>query len=175
MCIQDRTCATARVCSTGTEYETQALTPTSDRVCAKVSVCGPGERVGVAAGPTTDLTCTPCDANTFMEARSHRAMTCSQQVTCDTGEFVTKLKTTTKAVCQACRAGTFQDARNHREGSCKAHRECSQGQLIIATSATFEGTCVECPTGQSTRHVYASMHACACACALPGHSQRLFV
>lgn len=130
----NRVCQNARVCLPTTEYETAPLTPTTDRTCAILEICGGSRYQAVPPTPTTNRVCLPCAP------------------VCTTGEYQdTPCTPSTNRVCipytLACASTEFEVATptNTSDRNCSLLSVCSPATQFVTTEATptSDRTCAE--------------------------------
>ena len=108
----DRICATSEGC-TEYQYESQALTPSTQRLCGYRTTCSNGEYVIADPTPTSDRSCADCDGEVEYSNRTNSAR-CTVLATCAKGEFVAVPGSRTKPlVCKEWQG----DSGNHCPGT----------------------------------------------------------
>eukprot|EP00041_Stephanoeca_diplocostata_P002277 m.25151 g.25151 ORF g.25151 m.25151 type:complete len:4654 (-) comp13142_c0_seq1:95-14056(-) len=130
----NRVCQNARLCPVATEYETAALTQTTDRQCGILEICGGSRYEAVPPTPTTNRVCLPCAP------------------VCTTGEYQdTPCTSTSNRVCVpytlACSSTEYQTATptNTSDRNCTLLTVCSPETQFVTTEATptSDRTCVD--------------------------------
>jgi hypothetical protein len=107
------------------EFQVRPPSLTSDRVCAKATVCAPGHFTARELTPTQDRSCLPCPPGTF--ASNPGAGGCLAPTTCGFGEYIAAEATATSdRLCSECAPGTFAGAFN--SPSCLPFRECGPAE-----------------------------------------------
>lgn len=102
----DNVCRAHTVCD-DTQQETQAPTPTSDRMCSPIPNCDPGREIRVVEdGIVKCVLIVTCDLNT--EYRDAQINQCVRRVQCDPGyRRVSTGVETEDSQCEICPPGTY--------------------------------------------------------------------
>jgi hypothetical protein len=124
-------CKACRVCPALNAYESAPCTPTSDRKCATVIECSPGEYESRAPTPTSNRACVTCKL-------------------CEAGKYAVagSCGGTRDTSCEPCTFGSTYQPRSGQT-SCLAVRRCRPGSFQTDATLTEDARCTTCPKGQT--------------------------
>ena len=133
----DLKCTKNSACDS-TEYEASPPQGNADRVCARISDCGPGTFVSVASDRTRDRKCGDCNGVTAFSADTNQP-TCTDASMCTApNQYVSVQATrTSDRKCAACPDGQEQlKAVPHSELSCTATTTTTKTATTTTTTTT---------------------------------------
>ena len=140
----DRVCTSARACDYKKQFESKAPTSTTNRECSTISVCNSGSYVSKTHTMTSNLACKACATNTYQSAKDHRITKCEKQPTCGAGDYITADSKVKQRKCMPCADNTYLGETNHRTTDCTAQPVCKSGEKMTADTKKARRVCSTC-------------------------------
>eukprot|EP00960_Hanusia_phi_P011775 343504-Hanusia_phi.AAC.1 len=138
-------------CPSG-QYQSQACTATSDRVCSTCATCSSGQYASKACTSTSNTQCSQCPTWSCSTGQylsgcgGTSAGKCTTCPSCPSGQFRIGCVGTSSGTCSVCPAGQWAS------GYCYNCYVCLSGYYMKGCSGAYRGLCTQCASCPSGKY-----------------------